>query len=250
MSTALAALVTGGGSGMGREIALRLADDQPTLIIGRNAASLKETEKLAAGKKFPLFSIEGDIAAPDIGARIQKALADRGWEVSTLVLNAATWKSAPIEKLSRDEIAEMFGVNVLASFELVKLVVPGMKARQAGKIIFNSGIVGVKGFANDSAYCATKFAQVGMMKALGAELAKQKIEIVSLVSGFVEGARTDSAIEGLAKRRNITTAEARAMIEAGHPLKRIIPAQEIAALVAEIASGAPRAANPMVLTSN
>lgn len=244
------ALVTGGGSGMGREIALRLADDQLVLIAGRDSAALDATKALGVGRKNAIVPLQIDLAAPDAATKIQAELDARGVRVSSLILNAATWKSAPIESLSQAEIANMFAVNVLSVFELVKLVLPEMKSAKGGTIVFNTGIVGLKGYAGDSAYCATKHAQIGLMRALGAEVSRSGITVASIVSGFVDGSRTDQVIQAIANRKKISTAEARKVIENAHPQKRIIAPAEIAELAAKLCSGGLQAVNgdPLVLS--
>jgi NAD(P)-dependent dehydrogenase (short-subunit alcohol dehydrogenase family) len=228
-----AAIVTGGGSGMGRTIALRLSQEMPTLIVGRDAQALNETRALAQGA-HPIEVVVTDLASAGAPAAIETALHTRDWAASCLVLNAATWDSGPLESLTSARIREMFDVNVLAAFELIRLALPDMKDAKLGAIVFNSGVVGVKGFANDSAYCASKHAQLGLARSLEAELGRHGICVASLVSGFVDGSRTEKAIDAIAKKRNIGRDKARSIIEGVHPQGRILSSAEIAEAVAEI----------------
>src|SRR5262245_2373829 len=131
------ALVTGGGRGIGRAIALRLAEDGAHVVVaGRTAAEIEETARLAGGKALPL-----DVTDRSAIAAAHAALG----KIDVLVNNAGIAGSAPLGRTEDALWDAMLAVNVTAAFLLCRMLVPPMVERGWGRVVniaSNAGLTG------------------------------------------------------------------------------------------------------------
>jgi NAD(P)-dependent dehydrogenase (short-subunit alcohol dehydrogenase family) len=232
-----AAIITGGGRGIGRTISLQLSRSHPVLCVGRTSSDLVKTcETIRAQGGTAEFYV-GDVANQRTAREIMLKLASLRWTPRTLVCNAGIGKSNSSHELAEVEWRETFDVNVHGSFYLAKAVLPSMKKRGSGTLCFMSSIAGIKSYAYEAAYVASKHATVGLANTLAAEYGKYGITSVAICPGFVEGTMTTRTIKSLAARQNISESEARKIVERANSLQRIIPAQEVAEVVDFVASG-------------
>ena len=254
----LAALVTGGGRGIGREISKALARKLklPVFLIGRNAEALRRTAKeiSSSGGTAAWLSIDLGILPtgrkPTFAERIKAKLKKLNWSISDLVLNAGIGKSGSSEEVSDEDFLKTFQVNALSMMPLIRMVLPAMKERGQGTVCSINSIAGLKGVSHDAAYSGSKHAQIGIFRSLALEYGKFGISFVPICPGFVEGEMTERSIAALATRKRIDSSEARAIIARTNPQRRIIPPQEVAAVVAFVCSGvAPSlSGSPLILT--
>lgn len=246
----LCALVTGGGKGIGRSISLRMAREAPVLMIGRNEEPLAATKRTieCAGGQTDYLAL--DMRDADLVDPLAAKLGQLGWSVSSLVLNAGIGKSGPTGSFSRSAFDEIYTVNVSAALPLVQLVLPAMTERRSGSICFVSSIAGLRGVAFDAAYAAAKHAQIGFARSLALEVGKNGICVVPICPGFVESEMTDRSIASLANRKGIALDAAREQIGRTNPQRRIIPAEEVAEMVAFVCSGKVPSLNgsPIILS--
>ena len=242
-------IVTGGGRGIGRTIARRLAKLGPVVVVGRTAGDLDATCTEINAGGGAAAPCAGDVADPDT-ARDAVAIAEsRGWVVRHLVCNAGIGKGGPTAEFDPEQWRRIFDVNVHGSFYFVRACVPGMVARGAGTLCFMSSTAGVKGVAFDAAYAASKHALVGLARSLALEYGKQGIASVALCPGFVESDMTRRTIAAMARRQGLPEPDAERKVAATHPLRRIMPPEEVAEVVALICSGALASVsgNPLIL---
>jgi NAD(P)-dependent dehydrogenase (short-subunit alcohol dehydrogenase family) len=157
--------------------------------------------------------------------------------VTNLVCNAGIGHGGPAHTFDIQTWEHMFEVNVNGTFFFARTFLPSMMKRKKGNICIISSIAGLKGYKYQSAYCATKHALVGLAKSLALEYAKYNIQVVPICPSFVESEMTDRTIDGLVKHRGITKKEALKIVTNTNPQKRIIPASEIAEMVAIICEG-------------
>ena len=242
-------IVTGGGRGIGRAITLRLARMGPVVVVGRTAEDLDSVcrEVIAAGGMAE--SCAGDVADPQTARRAVAQAEGRGWAVANLVCNAGIGKSGSTADFDPEQWRRVFDVNVHGSFYFVQACLPGMVARGRGTIVLMSSVAGVKGVAYDAAYTASKHALVGLARSLALEVGKQGVAVVALCPGFTESEMTRRAVQGIVRRQGITKQEAEQKLAATHPLRRIMAAEEVAEVVAQICSGvlASVSGNPLIL---
>ncbi|WP_085808906.1 SDR family oxidoreductase [Sphingomonas sp. TZW2008] len=173
------AIVTGAGGGLGREIAHGLAGaGAHVVLVGRRAAVLKDVAAQigAAGGR-------AEIAAIDLGdATAVAALIARLPPIDILVNNAGRRDRRTIDALDRDAVRAMIEVNLVAPFDLCRLVAARMPA--GGRIINVSSIAGQIARGGDAAYTASKGALDAMTRALAAELGPRGITVNAVAPGY------------------------------------------------------------------
>jgi NAD(P)-dependent dehydrogenase (short-subunit alcohol dehydrogenase family) len=201
------ALVTGGMSGLGEACAARLRDDGVEVV----------TLDLAPGADLLV-----DLTDP---AAVDAAVASVG-PVDILINSAGiVGPNAPLAQNTLDEWRRTFDVNVFGMFSVTRAVVPGMVERGWGRIVSMASMAGKDGNPNLSAYSASKAAVIGMTKSLGKELA---------TTGVLVNAIAPAVIETPMNATN--TPEVLAHLTSLIPMRRLGQPQEVAALVAWLAS--------------
>lgn len=236
-------VVTGGGRGIGRAIALRMARQTAVMLVGRTEADLIATRTAIEEAGGIADYYVGDVAVRDTAFATVEKIHASGNKVGNLVLNAGMGKTGASHEFDPKLWLQIFDVNVHGSFWFVQACAPDMIEAKAGSITVISSTLGLKGCAFDTAYTATKHAVVGMARSLALEYAKHGITVVSLCPSWVESEMTTRSINGLAGRKGIGVDEARRIIEATSPQNRILPAEEVADMVALVADGTLRSLN-------
>jgi NAD(P)-dependent dehydrogenase (short-subunit alcohol dehydrogenase family) len=243
-------IITGGGRGIGRTIARRLAAQTPLVLVGRTAADLDAVRSEVVQAGGQAVCCAGDVADPRTAQAAIGHAREQGWKVRNLVCNAGIAKGGATATFDPELWRRIFDVNVHGCFYFIQASLPEMIERRQGTICLMSSISGVKGYKYDAAYTASKHAVVGLARSLALEVGKHGVVVVSLCPSFVESEMTTRTIHGLAQRRGISAAEAQQVVEATNPQSRILPAEEVAEMVAIVCSGLvpSLAGNPMILS--
>jgi NAD(P)-dependent dehydrogenase (short-subunit alcohol dehydrogenase family) len=213
------ALVTGATSGIGKAVALKLADDGFYVIVhGRDAsrgrATVEEIESNGGRGRF----ISADLSAPSDVARLAAAAGD----VDVLVNNAGFSWFGPTADLDVATFDALFVSNVRATYFLVAAIAPKMAERGSGTIINMGSMVGQVGVAGGAAYSATKAAQAALARAWAAEFSPSGVRVNTVAPGPVY---TGGALPGRTEKLGSTTL-----------LNRAAQAKEVAEVVAFLAS--------------
>ncbi|MEY4744601.1 MAG: hypothetical protein RL272_546 [Candidatus Parcubacteria bacterium] len=245
-----AAIVTGGGRGIGRAISLRMAKEGPVIIVGRTGADLAATAREIEAAGGTAASVAGDVRDPATAAAAVRTALSRGWKVRSLVCNAGIGTSGPTAEFAMDTWRDIFAVNVEGAMHFVQSCLPSMLDAGGGTICLMSSIAGLKGYAYAAAYCASKHALVGLARSLAREYGSRGIAAVPICPGFVEGDMTDRTVRGVMARRGVSEDEARARVAKASPQRRILPPEEVAEAVAFACAGAvpSLSGNPLTLS--
>lgn len=190
------AVVTGGGRGIGRAIALSLATaGARVLVLGRDAQRLDETCQQFAALGITTGRVEalvGDVHHD----RTLRELTTRVPRIDILVHNAAAY--APYDVLERsaiDDLTVVWETIVVAALRLTQLVLPSMKEQQYGRILFIGSAAGSLGGTGQVAYSAAKSSLVGLTRSLACETAGYGITCNLLELGLIDTERTQAAIK-------------------------------------------------------
>lgn len=248
--TNITSIITGGGRGIGRAVALRLAKETAVVIVGRTEADLAATAQAIKASGGSAAYVVGDVRDPGTAVAAVAEAATGGRTIRNLVCNAGIGKSGATESFDMTLWREIFEVNVEGAMRFVQACLPPMLAAGRGTICFMSSIAGIKGYSRSAAYCASKHALVGLARALAQEHGKRGIVAVPVCPGFVEGEMTDRTVRGLMERRGIGEKEAREKVAAANPQRRILMPEEVAEAIAFACSGAVPSlnGNPLVLS--
>jgi NAD(P)-dependent dehydrogenase (short-subunit alcohol dehydrogenase family) len=180
------AWVTGGGEGIGRAIALRLADcGARVAVTARDKDELDQVTNQIRQLGGEAISLVADVTKhEDVGAAVS-AIIEQWGRLDIVVVNAGangTW--APIDELSLDEWSATVAVNLTGAYSTIHHAVPHLKTH-GGSILIVSSVNGTRMFSNSgaTAYAATKAAQLAMGQMLALELAPAKIRVNVLCPG-------------------------------------------------------------------
>jgi NAD(P)-dependent dehydrogenase (short-subunit alcohol dehydrogenase family) len=222
------ALVTGGGSGVGRAIALVLAEAGiEVTICGRRDAELAKV----ADENDRIHAISADVTdEAAMTALYTQAEAARG-PFDIVVANAGMAGSTPAHRTSLADWQRTLDVNLTGAFLTVKPALAGMAARKAGRIVFVASTAGLKGYAYVAPYVAAKHGVVGLMRALAAETAKSGVTVNAVCPGFVETDMLEASVQRIVEKTGRSVGEARASLASTNPQGRFIQPQEVAATV-------------------
>jgi NADP-dependent 3-hydroxy acid dehydrogenase YdfG len=182
-SPPLKALVTGASSGIGQAIAKRLtAQGIHTALVSRSAQDLP-----TYGKAYPV-----DLSAVrDVKSKIQWIVQDMNG-IDILINCAGMAYIGELIAMSLEDWQKLFDLNVTSVFQCIQGVLPTMRSQGSGTILNVASIAGKQGFAHWSAYCATKFALLGMTQALAEEERSHGIRVMAICPGSVDTPLWDS----------------------------------------------------------
>lgn len=170
------AIVTGGAQGLGFAMAKRFVESGATVSLWDMNAELLAEAKKALGDAATTITVDiTDYAA--VEAAHKQTEAEVG-PVSILVNSAGiAGPAAPLADYDVDTFRQILDINVMGTFHVNRVVVPGMKERNYGRIVNIASVAGKEGNPNASAYSTSKAAVIGLTKSLGKELAKFDIAV-------------------------------------------------------------------------
>ncbi len=235
------ALVTGGGRGIGRAIALAFArEGAHVAVTARTSSELDAVaaEIRALGRKA--------LAVPcDVGERAQvddaaRRVAEGLGPVQILVNNAGIAVSAKLVDTDDALWERHLRVNLTGAFLMTRAVLPGMLAARWGRIINVASIAGRQGYPLISAYAASKHGLLGLTRALAQEVVAAGVTVNAICPGYVATELTWAGARNIQKRTGRAYEEAVQALAAFSPQKRLIEPEEVAALAVLLASDEAR----------
>lgn len=188
------ALITGGGRGLGKAVAIALANEGVNVgITGRNEESLKTTvaelEKLGVKAAYSVFDVE-EMAQVEQGVA---SIASQLGGIDILINNAGVGDFGSFEEMPVETWEKVMKVNLFGVYYVAKATLPYLKQNKEGDIVNVASTAGLKGGPNMSAYCASKAAVISLSQSLMAELRKFNIRVITLTPSTIA---TDMSIEG------------------------------------------------------
>ena len=242
--TGRVALFTGGGRGIGRAIAVSLANlGADVAISGRSADVLEDTAKAIRTAGRRAATIICDVAerkqVDDMVARVKKELGDP----LILVNNAGIAGSAKLTDTTDDMWEAMMRVNATGAFYCLRAVLPMMLEAKWGRVINMASIAAKAGAPYIAAYAASKHAMLGLTRAVAAEVANRGITVNAVCPGYVDTEMTDRSAAFITVRTGRNEGDARKILEGFSPQKRLMTADEVAALATYLCSEAARGIN-------
>jgi NAD(P)-dependent dehydrogenase (short-subunit alcohol dehydrogenase family) len=210
-------VVTGGKRGIGAAIAAAFAEDE---VLALASADMDVTDETAVN------AVLGEL------------------EVDVLVNNAGVSSSAPVHRTTLEEWDRQLRVNATGAFLCARAVLPGMRARDRGRIVTVASVASVRGSRYTSAYTASKHAVLGFTRSLAEELAGTGVTANCVCPAYVRSDMTDATIANIEAR---TGKDGEAALAAMSPLGRLIEPEEVAYAVKVFAADEAAAMNGQAL---
>jgi NAD(P)-dependent dehydrogenase (short-subunit alcohol dehydrogenase family) len=233
-------LVTGGGRGIGRAIALAFAEPAATVAIaGRTTSQLERTAAEIRDRGADAVALTMDVTSAASVDAAFAALQARTRQIDVLVNNAGVGGGQPVEGSDEAAWRRIIETNVIGTYLVSRAALPSVPA--GGRVINLSSVLGRFGVPGYTAYCSSKHAVIGFTRALALEVVSRGITVNAICPGWVD---TEMAVEGMtlgAAALGTTYEDFRRRALNAVPIKRIIQPEEVAGLVRFLASPAAAA---------
>jgi NAD(P)-dependent dehydrogenase (short-subunit alcohol dehydrogenase family) len=232
------AIVTGGGSGIGRAICLALASEGATVAV------TDINPEFAKAVADEIYSIGGEAIhkkldvtnKTEIKQQFEEIIGQFG-KIDILCPNAGVSTMNPIVSLTEEEWDFNFNVNTKGVFFCCQTILPHMIEKGGGKIVITASMAAKRGIPLLAHYVASKYAVVGFMKTLALEAAKYNIIVNAVCPGLVKTSMQEREIVWEAKLRGLTPDDVRNEYIQMTPLGRLEEPEDVARVVVILASG-------------
>jgi len=230
------ALVTGAGSGIGKAIAEAFAREGAHVLANDVSEAGRSVAERIQGTFLP-----ADLSDPDGVRDLARLALAAHRRVDVLVNNAGFQHVAPVEEFPEELFARMIQVMLVAPFQLVHWLAPGMKGKGWGRIINISSIHGLVASPYKAAYVSAKHGLIGLTKTVALELGAHGVTVNAICPAYVRTPLVEKQIEAQAATQGISDKEVidRIMLEPA-AIKRLIEPEEVAELALYLASDKAR----------
>jgi 3-hydroxybutyrate dehydrogenase len=226
------ALVTGGGRGIGRAIALDLAAAGANVAISaRTRAEIDAVAREAGTASVKAVALPADVAdAASVRALFADARAALG-DLDILVNGAGVAPSAPLVKTTDEQWRQAIEVNLSGAFYCLREALPSMTTRGWGRVVNVASIAGKTGIPYIAAYAASKHGLLGLTKVAALEVAARGVTVNAVCPGYVDTPMTDDSVRRIVEKTGVPAADVRRRLEESSPQKRLYTPGEVSALV-------------------
>ena len=205
------ALVTGGAQGIGKAIALLLAEKGSDVIVSDvNLEKAEETAREIEALRRRSMAIRANVAVFDEVEQMVRALIERFGRIDILVNNAGIARDKLLLRMTEEDWDAVLDINLKGTFNCTKAVIRHMSKQRSGRIVNIASVVGEMGNAGQANYSASKAGVIGFTKTIAREFASRGITVNAIAPGYIVTPMTDALPE-----------------KAKEELKRMIPMERL-----------------------
>ena len=237
--TGKVALVTGSGRGIGKAIAMKLAENGATLVIndvGDNAPAEQTVAEIKNLNRQATAVMADVSSSPDVARLVDTAIATYG-KIDILVNNAGITRDQLTMKMTDEEWDKVLAIDLKSVFLCTRAVLRPMLKQRSGRIVSMSSVVGIIGNAGQANYAAAKAGIIGFTKTIAKEVASRGITVNAVAPGFIDTPMTQ-----------VLPAERKQTLMNNIPLGYLGTPRDIAETVAFLASEEARYITGQVIT--
>lgn len=213
-------VITGGGSGIGADMALAFAEAGAAVTItGRRESALRKVADQHNHVDFAIVDVTDEAA--------MVACFENIGRIDIVIANAGAAESAPFAKTSFEQWQRMLNVNLSGVFLTLR---EGLKQlNDGGRLIAVASTAGLKGYAYVGAYCAAKHGVVGLVRSLAAETTTRNITVNALCPGFTDTPLLAASVDNIVAKTGQSAEQATAHFESTNPTGRLVTPAEVTA---------------------
>ncbi len=233
------AVVTGGGRGIGRAVALAFAREGASVALcSRSGVELeKVADEIRRERRVDVHFDPCDVSDPqDVKEFFLSAYNAFGRDPDILVNNAGIAESAPILRTDDAHWRRHLAINLDGTFYCTRAALPSMLERGWGRIINIASIAGKTGAPYIAAYAASKHGVLGLTRSVALEVATKGVTVNAICPGYVDTDMTTGAVKQIEAKTGRTASDALDAIKRMSPQNRLITPEEVAALALLLAS--------------
>ncbi len=235
------ALITGGGTGIGKAIATSMCNaGAKVAIASRSPAHIAQAAEELSRRGFQIMPVRMDIRKKlEVQQGVAEVVANWG-EIHILVNNAGISGLSLMDDADDSKWLSIIDTNLNGMYLVTKATLKHIPDNAGGRIINISSVLGKFGVPGYTAYCTTKHGMIGFTRALALEVAQRGITVNTICPGWVDTEMAMVGINESAARQGITPQEFKTQAIAAVPIRRFLEADEVAELVCYVASEAAK----------
>jgi NAD(P)-dependent dehydrogenase (short-subunit alcohol dehydrogenase family) len=233
------ALITGGGRGIGRAIALAFGREGARIAVAARTRKQVETvaNEVASECGVEALAVECDVASAESVNRAFELVKEKfGQAPDIMVNNAGIVETAPFIKIDEAMWQRHLAVNLTGTFHGTRAVLPAMLERGWGRIINVASIAAKTGAPYISAYAASKHGVLGLTRSLALEVGAKGITVNAICPGYVDTDMTTRGVENIVAKTGKSAEDAIEAIKQMSPQHRLVTPEEVAAVALLLAS--------------
>jgi NAD(P)-dependent dehydrogenase (short-subunit alcohol dehydrogenase family) len=226
------ALVTGGGRGIGRAVALDLARAGAAVAVAaRTEADVAAVAAEAGRLGVPSAAVVADVTRPESVREMFAAARRALGPLDIVVCGAGVAPSAPVVRTTEEQWRAAIETNLSGCFYCLREALGGMAESGWGRVVVLASIAGKTGYPYIGAYAASKHGVLGLMKCAALEVASKGVTVNAVCPGYVDTPMTDVSVARIVEKTGHSAADVRRRLEETSPQKRLFTAEEVSALV-------------------
>jgi NAD(P)-dependent dehydrogenase (short-subunit alcohol dehydrogenase family) len=235
------ALITGGGRGIGRAIALAFAQQRARVAVAARTA--EQVNEVASEIGDEAIALVCDVANPESVARMFTEMRERFGDPDILVNNAGIAESATLVTTTDELWQHHLAINLSGTFYCTRAALPAMLKNGWGRVINIASIAGKTGAPYIAAYAASKHGVLGLTRSVALEVAASGVTVNAICPGYVDTEMVARGVERITARTGRTTEEALDSLKKMSPQNRLVSPEEVAAVALLLASNEGRGIN-------